>query len=55
MGVKAGDVVKVAAQATGGRRWGRPDMAQAGGRDPSKLETALDLARDSIAKQLAMV
>ncbi|NLJ85418.1 MAG: alanine--tRNA ligase [Firmicutes bacterium] len=55
MGVKAGDVVKVAAQATGGGGGGRPDMAQAGGRDPSKLETALDLARDSIAKQLAMV
>ncbi len=54
-GVKAGDIVRVAAQATGGGGGGRPDMAQAGGRDPDKLEMALDLARESIKEQLAMV
>lgn len=54
-GIKAGDIVKVAAQATGGGGGGRPDMAQAGGRDPDKIETALDLASQSLREQLAMV
>ena len=54
-GVKAGEVVKVAAQATGGGGGGRPDMAQAGGREPENLEKALKLAKESIEKQLAVV
>ena len=36
-GVKAGDVVKAAAQVVGGGGGGRDTMAQAGGRDASKL------------------
>ncbi|NMB25391.1 MAG: alanine--tRNA ligase [Firmicutes bacterium] len=54
-GVKAGDIIKVAAKATGGGGGGRADMAQAGGRDPEKLQLALELARGSIKEQLAVV
>jgi alanyl-tRNA synthetase len=39
--LKAGDLVNVVAQRVGGRGGGRPDMAQAGGNDPSKLDEAL--------------
>lgn len=40
-GVHAGQVVKAAAAACGGGGGGRPDMAQAGGKDPSRLADAL--------------
>jgi alanyl-tRNA synthetase len=43
-GLKAGDWVKTAAQACGGAGGGRPDTAQAGGKDPSKTRDALDAA-----------
>ena len=39
--MKAGDLVNVVAQKVGGRGGGRPDMAQAGGNDPTKLDEAL--------------
>ncbi|HKS57737.1 MAG TPA: alanine--tRNA ligase [Steroidobacteraceae bacterium] len=39
--VKAGDLVNVVAQKVGGRGGGRPDMAQAGGNDPARLDEAL--------------
>jgi alanyl-tRNA synthetase len=39
--VKAGELVNFVAQQVGGKGGGRPDMAQAGGTDPSKLGTAL--------------
>jgi alanyl-tRNA synthetase len=52
-GVKAGSIVKTAAQVVGGGGGGRDTMAQAGGRDPSKLPQALDAARDAIAAALA--
>ncbi|MBO1924453.1 alanine--tRNA ligase [Thiomicrorhabdus sp. 6S3-12] len=38
---KAGELVNHVAQQVGGKGGGRPDMAQAGGNDPSKLEDAL--------------
>ncbi len=44
-GVKAGDVVRAAAQVAGGGGGGRDTMAQAGGRDPEKLPEALATAR----------
>ena len=44
-GLKAGDWVKVAAQACGGGGGGRPDSAQAGGKDPSRAGEALTAAR----------
>ncbi|MFM7259040.1 MAG: alanine--tRNA ligase-related protein, partial [bacterium] len=43
-GLNAGDWVKTAAQACGGAGGGRPDTAQAGGKDPSKTRDALDAA-----------
>jgi alanyl-tRNA synthetase len=39
--VKAGDLVNFVATQVGGKGGGRPDMAQAGGNDPSGLVTAL--------------
>ena len=39
--VKAGDLVNFVAQQVGGKGGGRPDMAQAGGTDPSGLPQAL--------------
>ncbi|MFO7751626.1 MAG: alanine--tRNA ligase [Desulfobacteraceae bacterium] len=39
---KAGDIVKQAAAIVGGGGGGRPDMAQAGGPDPTKLDQALE-------------
>jgi len=44
-GLKAGDWVKQAAQTCGGGGGGRPDMAQAGGKDPSKIDDAMRAAR----------
>jgi alanyl-tRNA synthetase len=52
-GVKAGAVVKAAAAVVGGGGGGRDTMAQAGGRDPQKLEEALDTARAAIEAALA--
>jgi len=39
--IKAGELVNFVAQQVGGKGGGRPDMAQAGGTDPAKLEAAL--------------
>ena len=52
-GVKAGDVVRAAAQVVGGGGGGRDNMAQAGGRDPEKLPDALETARAEIERALA--
>ena len=51
-GLKAGDVVRTAAQVAGGGGGGRDTMAQAGGRDPEKLPEALAAARVEIEKIL---
>jgi alanyl-tRNA synthetase len=40
--IKAGDLIKVMAAEVGGTGGGRPEMAQAGGKDPSKLDAALE-------------
>ena len=40
-GIKAGDLVKFVAQQVGGGGGGKPTLAQAGGRDASKLDEAL--------------
>src|SRR5580692_1123415 len=44
-GVKAGAVVKAAAQVAGGGGGGRDTMAQAGGRDPQRLGEAIEAGR----------
>ena len=54
-GVKAGDVVRAAAQVAGGGGGGRDTMAQAGGRDPEKLPEALATARAAIEKALGLM
>ncbi|HKN94775.1 MAG TPA: DHHA1 domain-containing protein, partial [Thermoleophilaceae bacterium] len=51
-GLKAGDVVRVAAQVAGGGGGGRDNMAQAGGRDPEKLPDAIAAARVAIERAL---
>jgi alanyl-tRNA synthetase len=50
-GFHAGKLVKEAAARCGGGGGGRPDMAQAGGKDPSKLSEALELVIDLVARQ----
>ena len=53
-GVRAGAIVKAAAQVVGGGGGGRDTMAQAGGRDPEKLPEALETARAEIARALGV-
>ena len=50
--VKAGELVNFVAQQVGGKGGGRPDMAQAGGTDASKLPAALASVRDWVAGKL---
>ena len=45
-GFSAGDWVKKVAPTVGGGGGGRPDMAQAGGKQPENINVALDAARD---------
>src|SRR5580765_199205 len=40
--LKAGDLIKEMATEVGGTGGGRPEMAQAGGKDPAKLDAALE-------------
>ncbi len=49
-GLRAGDLIKPIAKIVGGGGGGRPQMAQAGGRDSSKIPAALRAARDLIAE-----
>jgi alanyl-tRNA synthetase len=51
-GVKAAELVKTAAPLVGGGGGGRDTLAQAGGKDPAKLDEALQAARAEIAKVL---
>jgi alanyl-tRNA synthetase len=53
LGLKAGDWVKSAASACGGSGGGKPDMAQAGGKEPSKLPQAMTAARQFAEQKLA--
>ena len=51
-GLHAGNAVKQAATVMGGGGGGRPEMAQAGGRQPEKLEEALRAAVDILGRQV---
>jgi len=51
-GLDAGRIVKDAAKLIGGGGGGRPDLAQAGGKNPEGLQAALDHAATQIAKAL---
>jgi alanyl-tRNA synthetase len=50
--IKAGELVNFVAQQVGGKGGGRPDMAQAGGSDPSKLPAALASVRGWVEQRL---
>ncbi|QDS35045.1 alanine--tRNA ligase [Brevibacillus brevis] len=50
-GIHAGKIIKEVATRCGGGGGGRPDMAQAGGKDPSKLQEALDAVVDFVKSQ----
>jgi alanyl-tRNA synthetase len=49
-GLKAGDWVREAAKVCGGGGGGRPDMAQAGGKDPAKIPDAMQAAKQYAEK-----
>jgi alanyl-tRNA synthetase len=51
--LSAGEWIRPVAAAVGGGGGGRPDMAQAGGKDPSKLPEALQIAKETIRKMIA--
>ncbi|MGI9427862.1 MAG: DHHA1 domain-containing protein, partial [Bythopirellula sp.] len=51
-GAHAGNWVRPVAQVLGGGGGGRPDMAQAGGKQPGKLPEALEIARQTIAEMI---
>ncbi len=52
--VKAGDLVKMAAEKVGGKGGGRPDMAQAGGSNPDALPEALAQVEPWVKAQLGV-
>ena len=51
-GLKAGDIVRGVAQLAGGSGGGKPHLAQAGGRDPGKLDEALEQVAHIVEQQL---
>ena len=51
-GLKAGDIVRGVAQLAGGSGGGKAHLAQAGGRDPGKLDEALEQAAHIVEQQL---
>lgn len=52
MGAHAGKIVKATAAICGGGGGGRPDNATAGGKNPAKLEEALEAVNNIVAEQL---
>ena len=51
-GINAGKLLGPVAKACGGGGGGKPNLAQAGGKQPEKLGEALEMARDSIRTAL---
>ncbi len=51
-GAHAGNLVKALAKTVGGGGGGRPNMAQAGGKDPSKVKEAAAQAKAVLEEQL---
>lgn len=49
-GFKAGDLVRVASKVLGGGGGGKPDFAQGGGSDASKIDEALKALRQVVRK-----
>ena len=53
-GIHAGKIIKEAAKVIGGGGGGRPDMAQAGGKDPESLPKAFEKAAEMVQSQLSV-
>ncbi|HWR44906.1 alanine--tRNA ligase [Sporomusa sp.] len=51
-GAHAGHIIKETAKVAGGGGGGRPDMAQAGGKQPEKISAALQIAEEIIKSQI---
>ncbi len=51
-GVHSGNIIKAAAPKVGGGGGGRPNMAQAGGKNPQGIDEAIATARETLASQL---
>ena len=49
-GMKAGDLIKSIAKAINGGGGGRPNLAQAGGKNPAGIQDALKLAKEYMDK-----
>ena len=52
MGIHAGNIIKAAAPVLGGGGGGRPNMAQAGGKIPAKIDEALQVAKTTLEGQI---
>ena len=52
-GLDAGKIVRSAAQAIGGGGGGRPTLAQAGGKDASRLNDAVSSVKQIVAQTLS--
>ena len=52
-GLSAAEIIRGAAEVMGGGGGGRDDVAQAGGRDPERLDEALAAAREAIERALS--
>ena len=52
-GAHAGNWIGSVAEVVGGRGGGKPDMAQAGGKQPDKLPEALEVARSTVSEMLS--
>ncbi|MGL4361927.1 MAG: DHHA1 domain-containing protein, partial [Cellulosilyticaceae bacterium] len=51
LGINCGQIIAQASKVVGGGGGGRPNMAQAGGKDIQKISEALDLARNIVGTQ----
>ena len=51
-GAHAGNLIKAIASLVGGGGGGRPNMAQAGGKNPAGVDAALEKAYETAAEQL---
>ena len=50
LGAKAGDLVRTASKVLGGGGGGKPDFAQGGGTDASKIDEALEAVKAQVAE-----
>ena len=53
-GLRCGDLVKAAAEVCGGKGGGKPDLAQAGGKDVASLNDAMKTVENKLAELLSI-